>query len=306
MAINKAMRLALKALSYPDLDMKKTYKLQRQLEIASHPYLRPLYTMWDHAVSVGEHKVPVRIFPPKKNESRNRILIFFHGGGWVLGNIDSYTAMCSVLAKQTGHIVISVDYRLAPEFPFPAASEDCYAVAREVFDFARSLDVDSEDIALIGDSAGGNLAAVVSLMARDRGDFMPKKQILLYPATASDHGPSSPYPSIVENGTDFLLTTKRINDFISLYIRRAEDLKNPYFAPLEAADLSRQPRTLIITAEYDPLRDEGEAYGEKLRAAGNQVEIHRMQDALHGFIMLPRRFVHVQRCYEFINRFLNA
>lgn len=306
MAINKAMRMALKALSYPDLDTKKTYKLQRRLEIASHPYLRPLYTMWDHVVSVGEHAIPVRIFPPAKNETKNRILIFFHGGGWVLGNIDSYTGMCSSLAKRTGHTVISVDYRLAPEFPFPAAAEDCYAVAKEVFDFAGSLDVESEDIALIGDSAGGNLAAVVSLMARDRGEFLPKKQILLYPATASDHGPSSPYPSIAENGTDFLLTAKRINDFVELYIRRAEDLQNPYFAPLEATDLSLQPRTLIITAEYDPLRDEGEAYGEKLRAAGNEVEIYRMQDALHGFVMLPWRFVHVKRCYELINRFLNA
>ncbi len=300
------MRLALKALSYPDLDTKRTYKLQRQMEVASHPYLKPLFKMWDHRVSLGDHDIPVRIFPPGEHETRNRILVFFHGGGWVLGNIDSYTTVCAYMAKRTGHMVVSVDYRLAPEFPFPAASEDCYAVAKEIFAFARILDVESEDITLIGDSAGGNLAAVVSLMARDRGEFQPKKQILLYPAVASDHGPSSPYPSMAENGTDFLLTAKRINDFVELYIRRDEDLRNPYFAPLEAGDLTGQPRTLIITAEYDPLRDEGEAYGEKLRRAGVRAETYRMEDALHGFIMLPKRFVHVQRSYDLINRFLNG
>jgi acetyl esterase/lipase len=305
MAINKAMRIALKALSYPDLDTKRTYKLQRQIETAAHPYLKPLFEMWDHTVTLEDHEIPVRVFLPGKNETRNRILVFFHGGGWVLGNIDSYTTICAQMAKQTGHMVVSVDYRLAPEFPFPAAGEDCYAVTREIFALAGRLDVETEDITLIGDSAGGNLAAVVSLMARDRGEFRPKKQILLYPAVASDHGASSPYPSMAENGTDFLLTAKRINDFVDLYIRRDEDLRNPYFAPLEAEDLTGQPKTLIITAEYDPLRDEGEAYGEKLRNAGVQAEVYRMQDALHGFITLPKRFVHVKRCYEIVNRFLN-
>ena len=305
MAINKAMRIALRALSYPDLDLKKTYKLQRQLKTAAHPVIKRLYEMWDHKVSIGDYEIPVRVFLPSEQYALKKLLIFFHGGGWVVGNIDTYTNVCSNMAKQTGHIVISVDYRLAPEYKFPVAPEDCYAVMKEIYENAELFDVRREDITLIGDSAGGNLASVVSLMARDRGTFIPVKQILLYPSADSDHSESSPYPSVRENGTDFLLTSKRICDFIDLYISSDEDRKNPYLAPILAKDLSRQPDTLIITAEYDPLRDEAETYGKRLYEFGNRVEVYRMKDALHGFISLPKHFVHVKRSYELINRFLN-
>ncbi len=305
MAINKAMRIALKALSYPDLDLKKTYKLQRQMTNAAHPYIKPLYEMWDHKVSLEDHDIPVRIFLPSKNAEYRKVLIFFHGGGWVIGNIDSYTAVCSNMAKQTGHIVVSVDYRLAPEYKFPAAPEDCYAVTREIFMKASALfEIRQEDITLIGDSAGGNLAAVVSLMARDRGEFLPSRQILLYPSAGNDHSENSPYPSVIENGTDYLLTAKRICDFMELYISCEEDLQSPYLAPLLSGNLAGQPKTLIITAQYDPLRDEGELYGKRLHEAGNEVEVYRMKDALHGFISLPRHFIHVKRSYELINQFL--
>ena len=305
MAINKAMRIALRALSYPDLDLKKTYKLQRQLKTAAHPVIKTLYHMWDHTVSIGDYDIPVRIFLPSEQYALKKLLIFFHGGGWVVGNIDTYTNLCSNMAKQTGHIVISVDYRLAPEFKFPTAPEDCYAVAKEIYENAELFDVKPEDITLIGDSAGGNLAAVVSLMARDRGAFLPAKQILLYPSADSDHSEASPYLSVIENGTDFLLTSKRICDYMDLYKSSDEDLKNPYLAPILSEDLSHQQKTLIITAEYDPLRDEGEAYGKKLYEFGNQVEVYRMKDALHGFLSLPKHFVHVKRSYELMNRFLN-
>jgi acetyl esterase/lipase len=305
MAINKAMRIALKALSYPDLDLKKTYKLQRQLRTAAHPVIKPLYEMWDHKVSTGDYEVPVRIFMPSPEMYLSKLLIFFHGGGWVVGNIDTYTNICSNMAKQTGHIVISVDYRLAPENKFSTAPEDCYVVTREIYANTQMFQVLPEDITLIGDSAGGNLAAVVSLMARDRGEFMPARQILLYPSADSDHGENSPYPSVTENGTDFLLTSKRICDYMDLYINSEEDLNHPYLAPIRCKDLSNQPDTLIITAEYDPLRDEAEAYGKKLYEFGNQVEVYRMKDALHGFIALPKHFVHVKRSYELINKFLS-
>ncbi len=306
MAINKAMRLALKALSYPDLDTKRTYKLQRQVTAAVHPYFKPLYEMWDHTIRGTDHEIPVRIFWPPDPEATHKLLIFFHGGGWVIGNIESYSKVCANMAKQTGHIVISVDYRLAPEHRFPAACEDCYAAAAEIYKVVDMFNVKQEDITLIGDSAGGNLAAVVSLMARDRGDFLPARQILLYPSTASDHSINSPFPSVRENGTDYLLTAKRINDFMDLYISSEEDLTNPYLAPLLAPDLSRQPQTLIITAEYDPLRDEAEEYGKRLAQFGNSVELYRMKDALHGFITLPKHFVHVKRAYELILQFLQT
>lgn len=305
MAINKAMRIALKALSYPDLDVKKTYRLQRQIEGVALPLIKPLYKMWDHKIQGIDHEIPVRIFLPDETNTEKKILIFFHGGGWVIGNIDSYTNVCSNMAKLTGHIVVSVDYRLAPEYPFPAAVLDCYSVTREIFLEASTFGVKQKNITLIGDSAGGNLAAVVSLMARDRGEFMPSNQILIYPATASDHSETSPFRSVRECGTDYLLTTRRINEYMTLYKSCEGDLQNPYLAPILSENLSNQPRTLIITAEFDPLRDEGEAYGRKLSEFGNEVTVYRMKDALHGFISLPKRFIHVKKSYEIINAFLN-
>ncbi len=306
MAINKAMLMALKAISNQEIDLKKNYQKRRQFNNATHPYIRNPYEMWDHKVIVGEHEVPVRVFFPDVDQYCGKIMIYYHGGGWVTGSIDSYSNVCHNLSKLTGHIVVSVDYRLAPEHPFPAGLEDCYAVAREIFMDATLFDSRPEDIVLIGDSAGGNLAAVVSLMARDRGEFLPAKQILIYPLTASDHGENSPFPSVHENGTDYLLTTRQINDYMELYNSSDEDRKNPYVAPILAQDLSNQPRTLIITAEYDPLRDEGEAYGKKLHEFGNEVEVFRMKDAVHGFFSLPKRFIHPKRTYELINKFLES
>ncbi len=305
MAINKAMRAALSALSYPEVDIKKVYPLERELKkIAAWRLKKPhLYRVWEHEVPCGDHKVPVRIFTPSE-DVQCRALLFFHGGGWVTGDIDSYDAVCADMAALTGRMVVSVDYQLAPEHPFPAAPEDCYAVARELFLHDNLLGTRPEEIVLIGDSAGGNLAAAVSLMARDRGEFLPTRQILIYPAVGNDHSDRSPFLSVWENGSGYLLTTRRIRDYMSLYRGSEGDLENPYFAPLTAKDFSRQPDTLIITAEYCPLRDEAEFYGEKLREAGNRVEVVRMPDALHGYFALPASFRLVKQTYETINRFL--
>ncbi len=305
MAINKAMRAALKALSYPDIDVKKNYKLERQfINITKKNYLKPFYHTWDRKVECDGREIPVRIFKPKKNEA-DGVFVFFHGGGWVTGNIDSYDKVCTHMCEAVGKIVVSVDYRLAPEHKFPAAPNDCYAATKAVFEESEKMGISCDKITLIGDSAGGNLAAAVSLMARDRGEFKIERQILLYPAVYNCHDEKSPFESVRTNGTDFLLTSKRICDYMDLYTNDFRDRKSPYFAPLIAEDLSNQPKTLIITAEYDPLRDEGEAYGEKLREAGNYVEMHRMLDALHGFISLPPHFVHVKKAYAYINEFLN-
>ena len=138
MAINKVMRAALKALSYPDIDLKKTYRVQRTVQnLTSKQIVKPpAYQMWDHKIICGDHEVPVRIFSPPDlpiDGPTRPVLLFFHGGGWVVGNINSYTKVCANLAKSTGHTVVSVDYRLAPEYKFPAAAEDCYAVARELY-----------------------------------------------------------------------------------------------------------------------------------------------------------------------------
>lgn len=305
MAINKVMLAALKALSYPDINLKKNYKIARQVENLTHYHvLKPFYKSWDHKVQLGDHNIPVRIFSPEDGLD-HPILLFFHGGGWVIGNIDSYNKVCANMARITGHTVVSVNYRLAPEHKFPAGLQDCYQVARELFLNEGLLRTRADQITLIGDSAGANLAAAVSLMARDRGEFLPRRQILIYPATYFDHSETSPFLSVHENGAGYLLTSKRICDYMELYQNSPEDRLSPYFAPLVSEDFSRQPSTLLITAEYDPLRDEGETYGQRLWENGNRVELHRIEDALHGFFSLPPSFPQVRQVYEYINHFLS-
>lgn len=306
MAINKFMRMALKALSYPDIDLKKVYKLQRTVLNVKAPHVtRPFYQLWEHKVYCRDREILVRIYPPKE-ERRKNILVFFHGGGWVTESIDTYHNVCKNLARLTGCKVVSVDYRLAPENPFPSGLEDCYIVTREILLHPGLFDISAGEVTLIGDSAGGNLAAAVSLMARDRGEFQVPSQILIYPATYNDHTERSPFPSVRENGTDYLLTSKHLCEYMEMYGANPEDFFNPYFAPLLAEDLTNQPDTLVITAEYDPLRDEGEAFGRALTEAGNRVKIFRMLDALHGFFAMDPHYVQVKKAYELINQFLDG
>ncbi len=306
MAISKAMRAALHALSYPaNIDVGKTYKVSRAVRGLRTP-LAPLYHLWDHKIERDGHEIRVRIYTPKK-QTGQRLLLFFHGGGWVLESVDTYDAVCRNLANRTGCRVASVEYGLAPEHIFPEGLEDCYAAAREVYRNPEQFGVGSQEITLIGDSAGGNLAAAVSLMARDRGEFSVAQQILIYPATHYDHTPDSRFASVRENGTDYLLTAKRVSDYMALYAGGdASVMQNPYFSPLCAPDLSGQPRTLVITAEFDPLRDEGEAYACALCNAGGDVQLYRMPDALHGYFSLPARFPMVRHTYDLIAKFLNG
>lgn len=303
MAINKFMRMALKVLSYPDIDVRKTYQLERSVKSLKtiHPILKNSWE--DYIIFSGSRKILVREYSPKTTMCQNTLL-FFHGGGWVVENVNTYNKVCHSLADAVGCKVISVEYSLAPEHPFPQGLNDCYMAAREIFLFPERFGIDKEQVVLIGDSAGANLAAAVSLRARDEGEFTIPRQILIYPAVYWDHTPSSPFPSVMENGFDYLLTSKRICEYIDLYKQSDDDLKNPYFAPLMAEDFSNQPDTLIITAEYDPLRDEGEEYGRRLSQAGNHAVVYRMKDALHGYMGLGPRYVHVRRTHELISDFL--
>lgn len=303
MAINRLTTAALRALSYPDLDLKKNYRLDRAAKKLLHPSVKFRWDHWDHTVILDGREIPVRAFQPDDLRS-HEVFLFFHGGGWVSGDIDSYTQLCGTLAAQTGRRVLSVDYRLAPEHRFPCGLEDCYAVARLLFASCGDLGIAPRDIILIGDSAGGNLAAAVSLMAADRAEFMPARQVLLYPAVQSDFSDTSPFPSVRENGQGYLLTADRIADYLALYMRDEGDLFDPYFSPLLAKDLTGQPETLVITAEFDPLRDEGEAYAARLREAGCTVTLCRIPDALHGFFSLPPIFDVVRQAYARLGEFL--
>jgi len=310
MAINKYMRAALKLLSH--VDIKKNYKRIRQVQQAARkPRIKLTYKTWDYAVKNGACSVPIRIFSPDKlvfagfADTRHPVIVFFHGGGWVTNDIDTYEKTCLTIARQTKHMVIAVDYRLAPEHPFPAALEDCCAVVRSVMRQQR-LAGTARKIILMGDSAGGNLAAAVSLYLRDKGEQLPDKQILIYPATFNDHTDASPFPSIVENGADYVLTSKHICDYMDMYCGDAINRQNPYCAPLLAGDFSRQPETLVITAQFDPLRDEGEAYAHALAAAGNRVVTRRIPNAIHGYFTLSIRFNIVKESYRMINHFLEG
>lgn len=313
MAISSAMRAALRALSYPEPDIRRTYRLERRVKTLTGRVGHPSEECRkiNSAVCDDGQLIPVRIyFPPNQAEAlvhSGPVLLFFHGGGWVMGSVESYDTVCSRLAGLTGLIVVSAEYRLAPEFPYPAAVNDCFRVFQALSCERLLAGIRAQDIVLIGDSAGGNLAAAVSLMARDQLELLPAGQILIYPALWNDYGPDSPYPSVKENGTDYLLTARRMCEFIEMYQGGPEAPvpEEPYFAPLKAGDLSHQPPTLIITAQYCPLRDEGEDYGEKLEKAGCPVRVCRIPDALHNFFVLPERFPAVRQTNEEICRFLS-
>jgi len=297
----------LKLVSGLKIDMKKNYKKVRNIQQAITPDVSNRYTILDHKIysDAGGHNIPIRVFLP--NASRKPgALLFFHGGGWVIGDIETYTPTCARMADLTGQIVYSVDYRLAPEYPFPAGLNDCYNACEYLLEHYKKNDaLMTGEFTLIGDSAGANLASVVSLRLRDRGKKLPDKQILIYPATYWDHHEdSSPFDSIRINGKDFGLTSEKVQDYMELYVPNPENRKNQEVAPLMARDLSQQPKTLIITTEHDPLRDEGEAYAYALEKAGNEVYLRRILGAPHGFLTYPDVTGAIEETYKIINRFL--
>ncbi|HJG51384.1 MAG TPA: alpha/beta hydrolase, partial [Brachybacterium faecium] len=196
---------------------------------------------------------------------------------------------------------------LAPEHPFPAGLEDCYGAARGLLENpSRAGLTDAEKIVLVGDSAGGNLAAAVSLLLREQGHRVPRRQILLYPVTHWDHDPTtSPFESVRRHGEDYRLTNTEVEDYFDMYVPDPVQRRNRLVSPLMAGDLSAQPDTLLITAELDLLCDEGEAYAHALAEAGNRVSVHRIEHAVHGFITLPRFARPLKEAYELIDAFLD-
>ena len=308
--ISKTMRTILHALSYGNIEVEASRRLA---DIKKLDAMRIFLKTLDTKVYNGNHEVPVRLYFPSEEAMSGQpvegqkypVLLFFHGGGWVTESVENYDRVCSRMAQSTDHIVMSVEYRLAPEYRFPIPVEDCYEAAKALYAGRLILPVDPDRITIIGDSAGGNLAAAVCLKARDTGDFTPKRQILIYPAVNNCYTEDSPYKSVQENGQDYLLTALKMEDYLKLYESSPTDRKNPYFSPLMEQNYRNLPDTLILTAEFDPLRDEGEEYGKRLKEAGNYVEIHRIQEALHGYFALGIKFLHVQESFEIMNKFLN-
>lgn len=311
MAMNKAVKSILKVLSEEELDVERDRRLA---ELKKLDPIRIFTEKLDVHVENDEYEIPIRVYFPTRNKMKEelvtnysgKVLLFFHGGGWATESIETYERICALLAQSTGQLVLSVEYRKSPEYHFPTPLMDGYAVAKALYTGKLIPNILPEDITLIGDSAGGNMAAAISLMARDRGDFMPRQQILIYPALWNDYTENTPFESVRENGSDYLLTAPRIEAYLDLYQSKPEDRLSPYFAPLLEDALEGLPRTLILTAEYDPLRDEGEEYGRRLEAAGNEVEVYRIPDAFHGYFSLGLKHIHVLESLEKVNMFLGG
>jgi len=223
--------------------------------------------------------LPLRIYTPL-GEGPFPLMVFFHGSGFVLCSLDTHDAMCRNLCAGAGCVVVSVDYRLAPEHKFPAAPDDCLAATVWAAQNASALRGDAGRIMVAGDSAGGNLAAVTALRARDEGGPPLIGQMLIYPVT-DYYQPSS--PSMIENAEGFGLTRETMIWFWNHYVRSPGDGVHPHAAPLRAPTLAGLPQALVVTAEYDPLRDEGEFYAEALHKDGVLVEMKRWDGMNHGF-----------------------
>lgn len=244
----------------------------------------PVQKVEDRGIPGPGGTIPVRIYTPR-GEGPFPILVYFHGGGWVLSNLETHDALCRKLTNRAGCIVVSVDYRLAPEHKFPAAVEDSYAATSWVAEHAGELHGDPTRLAVGGDSAGGNLSAVTTLLAREQGGPSIRFQFLIYPATDHFAG-SMQRQSFIENGEGYFLTREGMKRFLDYYLPSPEHGTDPRFAPLQARDLSGLPPALVVTAEYDPLRDEGEAYAERLREAGVPVTLKRYDGMIHGFFTM--------------------
>jgi acetyl esterase len=208
------------------------------------------------------------------------VVLYFHGGGWVLGNIESHESICRAIANAAGTIVATVDYRLAPEHRFPAAALDAYAAASWAAEHAGEFGGDSDRIAVAGDSAGGNLAAVTCLLARDRKGPRIAFQALVYPITDYNLHNAS-YCQFAEG---FFLTRSEMAWYWEHYAPKRDDRDHPHAAPCRVDDLSGLPPALVVTAEFDVLRDEGETYARRLAAAGVSVRTSRYDGMIHGFV----------------------
>jgi len=238
----------------------------------------PVTEVLERTVPGPAGDIPVRIYVPG-GSAPFPVVAYFHGGGFVLGSLDTHDRICRRLCRVSEALVVSVDYRLAPEHRFPAALDDCMAVTHWLAEHAADLRGDRDRIAIAGDSAGGNLTAAVALASRaDDGPGLAA-QVLLYPVIDA----ACATPSFVQNAEGYLLSASVMRWFWEEYLGPEGDPDSGYASVLRAPDLAGLPPALVITAEFDPLRDEGEAYAEHLRGAGNDVTMHRYDGMIHGF-----------------------
>jgi acetyl esterase len=243
----------------------------------------PVARVQNRTIPGPNGEIPIRIYTPSGNGPFGA-LVYFHGGGWVIGSLDMTDQPCRMITNAAASVTVSVDYRLAPEHRFPAGPEDCYAATKWVIENAAELNCDASRIAVGGTSAGGTLATTTALMARDRGGPDIAFQLLVYPATRRELDTPS-QKQFAEDG--FILSRADMEWFWGHYLASDADAANPYACPERAESLAGLPPALVITAEYDPLRDEGEAYAARLGEAGVATILRRYTGVTHGFFGMP-------------------
>jgi len=268
----------------PPSEAREYYRAARPIVNPDPPALESSKPL---SISAPHGAIPARIYTPKalrKNNGLAPCLVFFHGGGWVIGDLDTHDVVCQKLAHEGELIVISVDYRLAPEHKFPAAADDAITATKWVADNARQFGIDAAHLLVGGDSAGGNLAAVVALAARDGDGPKLAGQVLVYPATdfAMEH------PSHSEPETSILLTHSVIKWFCNHYLNSAADIENWKASPARAKTLAGLPPAYVLTAGADPLRDEGAEYAARLKEAGVPVTYRHFPGQFHGFFTMGK------------------
>ena len=283
---------------YTDLSPEAARKQMLELAPPVEPTLSVNKTE-DRRIPGPGDVIPIRLYYPD-SDPPFPVLVYFHGGGWVIGSIETHDALCHAISKTSDCLVVSVDYRLAPEHPYPAAPEDCYATTCWVAENAGTIQADASRIAVGGDSAGGNLATVVAMMARDRQGPDIRSQVLIYPITDDDLNT----PSYLQNAEGYVLTRDLMIWFWNYYLAAEKRLGHPYATPLRADNLKNLPDALVLTAEYDPLRDEGEAYAKRLKEAGVDVALRRYDGMIHGFIKYAARLDKAKEALEAVAAFL--
>ena len=236
----------------------------------------------DRTISTPDHAVPVRVYRREGQATGAPVLVYLHGGGFMLGDLDSSDSNAWGLCEQTGAVVVSVDYRLTPEHPYPAAFNDCYGVVTWLAAHGAEIGIDQARIALCGDSAGGSLGAACCLAARDRGGPVIAAQALVYPTLGAD----PIRPSYIESKDGPSLTTEGMIYYNDIYFSGFTHAADPYAAPLKAPDVSHLPPAFIHTAAFDPIRDDGRDYAARLAAAGVWVTYREARRMLHGFLRM--------------------
>lgn len=244
----------------------------------------PIFRTEDRRIPGPGSDIPIRIYTPRelKTSEKLPVLIWFHGGGFVIGSLETHDSVCRMLANQADCLVVSVDYRLAPESPFPAAVEDCRAAMKWVALHAVEFGGDGVCMAVGGDSAGANLATVMAILARNAAHPKLVFQLLIYPCVAPE--PETPSHHKFKEG--YILSRNSITWFYRQYLRNKKDVNDFRFAPLLLDDLSGLPQSLIIVAGYDPLRDEGIDYAKRLIESGNKVRLSNYEGMVHGFYLM--------------------